>query len=227
MNERLSAKFAKSGDKEKAILELVREVIGETEAIRFEGDNYSEKWQREAEARGLDHAKNTPAALKAYAYPSTKKMISAMGILSEAELSSRVTVFYERYIKKLEIEVEAFRMLLDNYVFPACSLYAGELAVAAREIKSVSGAVASPQEEKVKKLSKLLEELNRRREEVESIYRKSLELHHDQMAEKSAMLAEKMMPAMLEARNVADQLEAQVSDEAWPLPKYREMLFLS
>ena len=140
-------------------LRIVKEVTIETESVRFEGDGYTEKWQRDAEARGLDHLKNTPDSLKAYAYPGTKKMLTAMGILTEEELTSRVHVFYERYIKKLEIEVEAMRTLLDNYVFPACSLYAGELARAASQIKSIAGAVAAPQEEKVKKITKLLEEL--------------------------------------------------------------------
>lgn len=226
LNERLEKKYAKGGDKEKALYELVREVIVETEAIRFEGDGYSEKWQREAESRGLDHLKNTPEALKAYGYAKSREMITKMGILSEEELSSRVTVFYERYIKKLEIEVEALRMLLDNYVFPACSLYTGDLARAAAQMKAV-GAIAAPQEEKVKKLAKLLEEFNKRREDVEAAYRKAAEFGHDQLAEKAIAFATKVMPAMLEVRSVADQLEAQVSDEAWPLPKYREMLFIS
>ena len=202
-------------------------MIVETEAIRFEGDGYTEKWQREAEGRGLDHLKNTPEALKAYAYPNTKTMITKMGILSAEELTSRVHVFYERYIKKIEIEVEAMRTLLDNFVFPACSLYAGELARAAAQIKAISGAVAAPQEEKVKKLAKLLEELTKRREDVEAAYRKTSDMGHEQMAEKAAALATKVMPAMLEARSISDQLETNVSDEAWPLPKYREMLFIS
>jgi glutamine synthetase len=224
MNKRFKEKMAKSGDRDKAVLDLVREVVVETEAVRFEGDNYSEKWQREAEARGLDHLKNTPEALKAYNYDHSRQMIEGMGILTPEELNSRVMVLYERYIKKIEIEVEVLKALLDSYVMPAASLFAGDLASAAAKMKSI-GASSGPQEERVKKLGKLLDELNRRREDLEGAIKSVHDKGHDDLPGKAKLLASKVLPVMLEARNASDQLETLVSDAYWPLPKYREMLF--
>lgn len=226
LNQRLEAKLGKGADAEKAVYELIREVIGETEAIRFEGDNYSEKWQREAEARGLDHLKTTPESLRAYAYPTTKKMIEGMRILTAEELTSRVNVLYERYIKKVEIEVEVLKSLIDNYVMPSSSLYTGDLAQAAARIKAVA-AISSPQEERVKKLAKLLEDLHKRREDLEGVAKAAVDKGHDDLSGKALHLAAKVLPAMQDLRAVSDQLEAIVGDDYWPLPKYREMLFIS
>ena len=224
MNQKLKAKFESTQDKEQAVLELVREAVIESENVRYEGDNYSDAWLKEAESRGLDHLKNTPEAMKAYEYENTSEMFTNLNILTKEEQNSRLNVQYERYIKKVDIEVEAMRTLLDVYILPAASLYLGDLASAAASIKKISGASASAQEENVKKLSKLVEDLNKKRQDIEAAYKKTIKLDE---VERAATFANKVLPTLEAAREVSDSIECIVADDRWPLPKYREMLFLS
>ena len=103
MAKQMKERLKNGGDRDKTILELVRETIVATEAIRFEGNGYSAEWVVEAERRGLAHLRNTPEALNAFAYPSTKQLFLDTKILSEAELQIRHHVQVERYLKKSEI----------------------------------------------------------------------------------------------------------------------------
>jgi glutamine synthetase len=222
MAKALKERTKNGGDRDKAILELVRETIVATEAIRFEGNGYSPEWVTEAERRGLAHLRNTPEALAAFTYPSTKQLFLDTNVLSEAELHSRHHVNVERYLKKIDIEIETMRMLVDSYVAPATVAYLGEISETAANLAKITGVEKSPVEANVKKVAELLKELNEKRAAMESAFSASASLGEEPRAK---ALAEKVLPAMYTLRDVCDRIETAVGNAYWPLPKYREMLF--
>lgn len=210
-------------DRDKAALEVIREAVIATEAIRFEGNGYSAEWVVEAERRGLAHLRNTPEALQAFTYPSTKKLFLEQGVLSEAELQSRHHVNVERYLKKIDIEIETMRMLVDSFVSPAVNAYLLSLAETAAKMGKVPGVDKSSQENALKKAADLAKEMGEKRSALETAYQGSSAASGEEARAK--FLAEKVLPAMAALRDVCDRLENVVGNGYWPLPKYREMLF--
>lgn len=222
MNAKLKDRIKSVGDRDRAVLEVVRETIIATEAIRFEGNNYSQEWRDEAEKRGLAHLKNTPEALEAFSYPSTKKLFMDQGVLTEAELQSRVHINYERYIKKVEIEVDCMRTLVDTFVMPAASAYLNDLAETATNLAKFSGIDRSIQESTAKKMGELMRELADKRTGFEIASQGAAAGTDEQRSE---LFARKVLPAMASLREVCDKIENIMGNSYWPLPKYREMLF--
>ncbi len=205
------------------VLEVVKDVVKETKAIRFEGNNYSEEWVKEAEKRGLPNLRKTPEALAQLVTPGSKKMLTALGIFTEAELNSRFHVRVERYVKNLAIEVDTLRQMVDTIVAPACYAYHGVLASGVASAKAAG--VTAPQVDALKKLSTLLENLNAKRAQLETAYHKVETLGSEE--EKAKYFSRDVSTAMADVRGICDELEALVADDYWPLPKSREMLFLS
>ncbi len=213
----------KSGsDRDQALLELVRETVIATEAIRFEGNGYSAEWVVEAEKRGLAHLRNTPEALHAFTYPSSKSLFIEQNVLSDAEIQSRHHVNVERYLKKIEIEIDTMRTLVDSYVIPSVSRYLGDMAESAVSLAKVPGVERGPVESAVKKTAELLKELAEKRAAMESAYQATNSMGEEA---KAKAFAEKVLPQMLTLRDVCDRLEVVVGNGYWPFPKYREMLF--
>jgi len=219
----LKERTKNGGDRDKATLELIRETIVATEAIRFEGNGYSAEWVVEAERRGLAHLRNTPEALEAFGYPATKRLFTSQSVLSEAELQSRHHVNVERYIKKTEIELETMRMLVDSYVAPAAAAYLSDMAKTAGNLAKITGAEKGPIESSVKKVADLLKELTEKRTAMESAFQGAGSASGEEARAK--VLVEKVLPAMYTLRDVCDRVESSIGNAYWPLPKYREMLF--
>jgi glutamine synthetase len=222
MTATLKERIKGGTDRDTAILELVRETTVATEAIRFEGNGYGPEWIVEAEKRGLAHLRNTPEALTAYGYASTKSLFAELGVLSEAELQSRHHVNVERYLKKIDIEIDTMRTLVDSYVVPAVNLYLSDMANAAANLAKLTGVEKGPTENAVKKCAELLKELVDQRAAMESAFQASASAGDETRAK---ALAEKVLPTMYNLRDVCDRLETIVGNGYWPLPKYREMLF--
>ncbi len=208
---------------ETAILTTVRQIIKETKAIRFEGNNYSDEWVKEAERRGLPNLRKTPEALDQLVAAPTIKMMVGLGIFSEAELKSRHHVRVERYVKNMLIEVDTLRQLVDTIVLPSVYSYHGMLAATVANAKAAG--VTAPQTESLQKISSLMGSLQSARGQLEAVYRRSEEMSSED--EKSKLLSREVSKAMSDVRVACDELEAIVADDYWPLPKYREMLFVS
>lgn len=222
MSALLKQRIKNGAERDNAILELVRETIIATEAIRFEGNGYGAEWVVEAEKRGLAHLRNTPEALAAFGYASTKSLFNELHVLSEAELQSRHHINVERYLKKIDIEIDTMRTLVDSYVIPAANAYLAETAEAARNVAKVTGLEKGPTETAVKKAADLLKDLFDKRAAMESAY---LAIANAGEEAKAKAFADKVLPAMGALREVCDRLEVTVGNGFWPLPKYREMLF--
>lgn len=223
INERLKKKMQTATSLDAAILEVVREAIVETKAIRFEGNNYSEEWLNEAESRGLLNLRKTPEALAEIVSAKSKLLFSTFGIFTEAELTSRYHVRTERYIKNLLIEVDTLKSMVDTQILPACYAYHGALVAGMSAAKNVG--VASPQAEAAVSLNNLIVVLQTKRKAMDAVLLKFDGLHHEE--DKAKLLSREVSTVMAEIRTACDELEALVADDYWPLPKYREMLFLA
>ena len=136
---------------------------------------------------------------------------------------SRFHVRTERYLKNLFIEVDTLKSMVETQILPACYAYHGQLAGTVATCKSI-GATA-PQSDTMNRLSSLIASLLTKRTALESAVHKVEALSSEE--EKAKMLSQEVSGAMSDVRQVCDELESIVADDYWPLPKYREMLFLS
>jgi glutamine synthetase len=197
---------------EDSTLEVVREAVIATKAIRFVGNNYAAEWVKEAKRRGLLNLRTTPEALEQLVTPEARAFLARAGVFSDAESESRFHVKMERYVKDIEIEVEALRSLVSTHVLPAVYKQFGLLAGPAK-----SKAAAT------KRLSALLDELEKGLAGLQALSDKAQTLG---LEKKAHLYAEKVVPAMAALRDASDRVEESVADEFWTLPKYREMLLL-
>ena len=223
LTEALKVKSKTTKTMEAAILEVLRDAIKETHNIRFEGNNYSEEWVKEAERRGLPNLRKTPEAQAELVSAKTKAVLTGLGILSEAELVSRYHVRTERYVKNLMIEVETLRAMVSTQILPAAYAYHGLLAAGASAAKTAG--IVAPQMETLNRLTVLIQALHNKATALESAGHKVEKLTSEE--DKAKWLSREVSTAMAEVRTVCDELESIVADDFWPLPKYREMLFLS
>lgn len=219
--------LVKEGEKKDgAILRVIRRYITESRAILFEGDNYSDEWKEEAKKRGLNNVTTSPQALDFYVTDKAKALFKESGVLNEAELEARYEIQQEIYYKKIQIEARILRDISLNQIIPAAVAYQNVL------IENVLGLKDAGLDAKhYKAQTELLEELsvgiNGIKGHVTTMMKevdKALELGS---AHKMALaFCEKVKPHADAIREFADSIETIVEDQYWPLPKYRELLFI-
>jgi glutamine synthetase len=198
-----------------AVLDLVRQTVVETKAIRFEGNNYSSEWVDEAARRGLPNLRRTPEALAEMAKPESVEFLKRMRVFSEAETEARYHVRLERYVKDIEIEVEALKNLVSAHVLPSAYRQHALLSSAGprRAISVALDRLGSQMDDLMARVNDLQAAADRASAEAGLMHR-------------AVLLAEAVVPAMAGVREVCDRIEESVADEFWTLPKYREMLLL-
>ncbi|MES3036839.1 MAG: glutamine synthetase III, partial [Bdellovibrionota bacterium] len=224
VNTRLKAAGISGGTKDtEKIFDVIREIIKETKSIRFEGNGYSEEWVREAEKRGLQNLRKSPEAMKELMSATSIKAFKDHNVLSEEEVNSRYLVRLERYIKNMQIEVDCLRTMVNTQILPACFLYHGALSQAVSAAKAAG--VEAPQASVLKNLTDLIIRAQSKLTDLKKASDHAEETHDEY--KKADMYAISVATAMLELRTVVDEMESVMIDEAWPLPKYREMLFIS
>ncbi|HEX3866156.1 MAG TPA: glutamine synthetase III [Gemmatimonadaceae bacterium] len=219
----LKAELKKTKKVDDAVLKVVRPIFKETSPVRFEGNNYSDEWVVEAAKRGLPNYRRTPESLAQLMTKQSQKLLTSLGILSDEELHSRYHVRLERYIKDMLIELHTLREMVDTLVLPAAFEYSGGLASAAALAKD-AGIKTIPQVEAANALGALIAELQTRRAALGNVI-DTAEGMHDDGAKQAELLTSAGADAIARVRAACDALELAVSDELWPLPKYREMLF--
>ena len=219
----LKAELKKTKKVDDAVLKVVRPIFKETAPVRFEGNNYSPEWVKEAAKRGLPNYRRTPEALAQLETKPSRQLLTSLGIFSQDELDSRYHVRLERYVKDMLIELHTLREMVDTMVLPAAFSYAGELSEAAAQAKA-AGVKVIPQIAAANALGALIADLQKQRAALGKIIDKA-EGMHDEVVEQGEALTSEGADAMAAVRACCDALELAVSDDCWPLPKYREMLF--
>ncbi len=226
---RVDALIASGLDKTKAIVKIVREDIKTCKPIHFDGNGYSEEWKAEAVKRGLDVETSAPVMLDQYVKPETIEMFQRMDVLSECELRARNEIKLETYTKKIQIEARIFGDLCLNHIIPVATRYQSQLIDNVHKVKAIFLS------EEADKLSAKNIELIRRischssfiTENVDKLIeaRKVANKLEDER-EKAIAYHDTVAPLLDSIRYHVDKLELIVDDEIWPLPKYREMLFI-
>lgn len=214
----------KGEDKRLAIVNILRGYIKDSKNIRFEGDGYSKEWVKEAKKRGLANIKDTPRALEAYISESTIKLYERFNVLSKPELEARNEINYDNYIMKVQIEARSMGDLVMNHIIPTAIKYQNKLIDNAKGLKDIGldNAHIKPSISLISDLIKNLitdsEEMLEERKRVNKI-----EDSNERAIAYCDDIKEKYFDKI---RKSVDKLELIVDDEDWPLPKYRELLFI-
>jgi glutamine synthetase len=223
LTEQLRVEMKQTKSRDDAVLAVVRESFKWSTPVRFEGNNYSEEWVKEAEKRGLPNIRRSPDALDQLVTDSSRKLFTGLGVLTNEELDSRYHVRLERYSKDILIELAALREVVDTMVLPAAFAYSGSLARSAAEAKA-GGVEVIPQLEAANAIGRMIERLVASRNALSDAIDDANELHDDSRKQ-AGFLTSEGARSMAAVREVCDELELAIGDEYWPLPKYREMLF--
>ncbi|MCF8223154.1 MAG: glutamine synthetase III [Bacteroidales bacterium] len=214
--------------KDEAIFQVLKKYIVESGRIRFEGDGYSLKWEKEALKRGLTNIQSVPESLNHYLTDQSKKVLISGGIFSERELEGRVGVELEKYTKKVQIEARVLGDLAINHIIPTAIRYMTQLLDNVKSLGMVFGEIeyerlAGARKEMIMNISdhissikKLVQDMIEERKKANVV---------EDMNKKAFMYEKNVKPYLEEIRYHIDKLELTVDNEIWPLPKYRELLF--
>ena len=213
--------------KDEAIFNVLREYIKETKNILFEGDGYSDAWEKEAKKRGLSNFKTTPAALKAKVSKKALDLFKDLNVMNHVEVEARYEIELEEYTKKIQIEGRVLGDIARNHVIPTAIRYQNTLIENVRGLKEIFGKdfekIAKEQISLIKEISAHIEGINSNVEAMTEARKKANALTDAQkMAE---MYCDKVKPYFEIIREHCDKLELLVDDEIWTLTKYRELLF--
>jgi glutamine synthetase len=206
---------------EQAVKELLPKLIKEHKRIIFNGNNYAEEWRLEAKRRGLLNLANTVDALPQLVQKDVVKTCEKYKVFNSRELHARYEVALETYVKTVNIEAQLMVLLANRYILPAALAYQKDVADSVRAVREAGG-----QTKEAKKLldriTGLVDELRVRTDRLAQ----NLE-HQDGGSEKHATyMRDCIVPAMSALRETGDQIELVVPHQRWPLPTYREMLFV-
>ncbi len=216
-------KAVKSGqDFNKAAQELLSGILKESKKVIFNGDNYTEEWHQEAEKRGLPNLKNTVDSLPVIVRKDSIDLFSKYKVYSERELKSRLAILSENYVKTVNIEGQLTSMMGRTMILPAALRYQAEVASAVNATKA-AGVDNSSQAELLKSLTGTITDFQTALSKLD----KALSHHADgEPYDHAKNSRDTVLPAMATVRSLGDKLETTVADDLWPLPTYREMLFI-
>jgi glutamine synthetase len=218
----LEQELEKTENFEEALRALLAREVAACRRIVFNGDGYSEEWHQEAERRGLLNLPNTLAALEQVDTEKNAALFEKYGVLNHRELASRHEIWLEQYFKTINIEGETTAHIGATMILPAAVRFLNELLAVAERTNSL-GIEATGTIKTIREVSGLVDEL---REALDHLVAQNAELGGDEVHSKAYHMRDNIVPAALAVRNAADRLEKLVPDDFWPLPTYRDMLFV-
>lgn len=218
----------KGVEKSKAIMDVIRQFTVESKDIMFEGNGYSKEWEEESRRRGLRAVLNVPDAYDVYHEEKTLGLFSGTGVLNREEVEARYEVLNETYVKKLQIEARVIGDICLNHVLPAAVKYQNILIENVKGVKEIFGEeykeLCQSEFSTLKKISSLINSITRDVEALVEARKKANRIAD--IAERAKVYSREVKSCMDRVRLSADNLEMLVDDEMWPLPKYRELLFM-
>ena len=225
----VDALMNKKVEKDEAIFQVLKKYIIESKKIRFEGNGYGDAWKAEAKKRGLNNIPTTPGALEAMISKKTLAMFESQGILNHREQEARYEIALETYTKKIQIESRIIADMVSNQIIPAALNYQKSLVESVRGMKEILSpaefkVVAKSQLELIKEISEKVTIIKTEADLMTEERKKANNL--DNTKKQAHAYCEKVKPYFESMRYNVDKLEGIVDDATWPLPKYREMLYL-
>ncbi len=212
-----------------AIIEVLREDIKVCKPIRFDGNGYSDEWKAEAERRGLDTETSCPRIFERYLDKESVEMFTKLGVMSLKELEARNEVKWETYTKKIQIEARVLGDLAMNHIIPVATHYQSQLL---RNVESMRAVFAADRADTLSARNlKLIEEIAQRTASIETqvealVAARKVANKIEEEHARAISYHDNIAPLFEGIRRQIDKLEMIVDDASWPLPKYREMLFL-
>jgi glutamine synthetase len=207
-----------------AVQAVVQKTLSDNQRILFHGDNYSEEWHKEAERRGLPNLKNTVEALPVLVDEDSTKLFAKYSVLNKEELISRYNIMFENYCKTINIEALLTINMAATMILPAALEYQNRLASTISVTRSVIDGAQTGQEKLLKEVAERVSKLKQNIDILDELTRDEKE--HEDLYQHAKFYQSKIIPAMNNVRHVADELESLVDDDLWPLPKFREMLYI-
>lgn len=226
--EVVDARIAAGTPKEKAILDEVKKIFVATRAIHFDGNGYSDEWREEAARRGLDCESSVPKIFDSYLLPESVQMFKNTGVFSEIELKARNEVKWEMYTKKVQIEARVLGDLAINHIIPVATRYQSLLLDNVMKIQSIfkeeGNMIAQQEMDTIRKISEHMYVIKEETEKMVNARKVANRIECER--EKAIRYHDTVRPCMEVIRYHIDKLELMVDNEMWPLPKYRELLFI-
>jgi len=220
-------KLIKKGEKKDlALMVVIKKYIKESRNIRFEGNGYSEEWEKEAEARGLANIKTTPKALDALISEKASELFAETGVFTKREAHARHEILLDSFYKKLQIEARVIGELVMNIIIPPAIAYQTQLVANVKGLKEL-GLDENTYTAQLDLIKKISEHVNFIKSNVDEMIaeRKKANAIED-LREKAIDYDEKVKTYFQPIRYHVDKLEQLVDDALWPLPKFRELLFV-
>ncbi len=215
--------------KNEALFEIVKKYIIESKDIRFEGNSYSTEWEEEAKKRGLSNHSSTPEALKAFISDKSIGLFERHYVMSRTELEARYAIKLEKYTKKIQIESRIMGDLATNHILPTAIHYQNRLIENAKGLKEVldSKSFVKLSKNQLNTIKEISNHISAIKDYVElMIEARKTANRIDDIFGKAVAYKDNVRGYFEDIRNHIDKLEMLVDDELWPLPKYRELLFI-
>lgn len=211
--------------KEESLYEVLKKYIAYSRPIRFSGNGYSEEWKEEAKKRGLDCETSVPVIYDSYT--SRQSIAIFKNILTEVELHARNEVKWEIYTKKVQIESRVLGDLALNHIIPVAIKYQGSLLKNVAQLKQLFDDYQEIGKEQMRLIQKISRHINEINAQVHAMVdQRKLANSVENEREKAIMYHDNVLPHLESIRYHIDKLELIVDNKMWPLPKYRELLFI-
>ena len=227
--EAVEARVARGEERDHAILQEVKKLLAESKPIHFDGNGYSDEWKEEAARRGLDVETSAPLMYDRYMTPASVEMFEKTGVLTRKEIEARNEVKWEMYTKKIQIESRVLGDLAINHIIPAAVRYQSLLLDNVFKIQQLfKGAKADTiSAQDLANIEKISDHVSAIKSGVEAMVNARKHANRlDTERAKAIAYHDEVAPYMEEIRRHIDKLELMVDNEIWPLPKYRELLFV-
>ena len=223
----LDKELAKGKTLQVAVMDTLKPIIAKViDVICFDGNGYTEEWKKEAERRGLDVEDSVPEMFRTFTSEGSVEMFTKTGVYSLKELEARNAVKWETYSKKIQIEASVYVRMAINHILPAAIEYKNSLLETVSKTQEVFGSLDSCKTEVdlTREISALIEDIKAQSDRLKGKANEA-EALADEYEKASAY--QKVAKACDELRKPLDRLEELVDNRLWPLPKYRELLFIS
>ena len=226
---KVDARIERGESLQHALLEEIKTLIVQSKAIHFDGNGYSDEWKKEAVHRGLDCETNVPKIFDAYLKQSSIDMFKSTGVFSEIELHARNEVKWEMYTKKIQIEARVLGDLALNHIIPIATRYQSHLVDHVIKLKTLFDKdkgenITSQDIVTIETISEYMAVIKAEVAKMVDARKKANRIESER--EKAIAYHDNVVPCMDTIRDYIDKLELMVDNEMWPLPKYRELLFI-
>jgi glutamine synthetase len=210
---------------EAAVQQVVQATLKQHQRVVFNGNNYSTEWQDEAGRRGLPNFRNAVDAIANYCSPKNLALFEKHGVLSAKEAESRQHVMFEAYSKSIAIEAQTALSMASTMILPAAVRHQQQVAASIAAAKAAGAGPLAQQERALKTTVTRIEAAQSAVEDLQRAF-DAAEQGHNGPRDHATVFRNTVVPAIAKLRESCDALEQIVDDELWPLPKYREMLFV-